>query len=86
METSQLVEIDSISPELAASCEPSFLELVFAAGLESVQPLADPPVAVGAVFHPISLDPVLLLVCVGVDLYLDHYLGLVPSAVLVAGF
>ena len=70
------MEIDSISPELAASCEPSFLELVFAAGLESVQPLADPPVAVGAVFHPISLDPVLLLVCVWIiilALYLLQY-------------
>ena len=70
------MEIDSISPELAASCEASFLELVFAAGLEGVQPLADPPVAVGAVFHPISLDPVLLLVCVWIiilALYLLQY-------------
>ena len=86
MKTSQLVAKDSISPELAESREPAFLGPVVRAGLEGVQPLADPPVAVGAVLHPISLDPVLLLVCVGVDLYLDHYLGLVPSAVLVAGF
>ena len=72
---------DSISPELAVSCEPAFLGLIVPAGLDGVEPLADPPVAAGVVQHPVELNPVLLL-----DLCLGPYPDPVPVAVLVAVF
>ena len=70
MKTSQLVAKDSISPELADSREPAFLGPVVRAGLEGVQPLADPP---GVVQPPVALNPVLLLVYARLDLYLGPH-------------
>ena len=77
---------DSISPELAVSCEPAFLGLIVPAGLDGVEPLADPPVAAGVVQHPVELNPVLLLVYARLNLCLGPYPDPVPVAVIVAVF